>query len=65
MPVGFVVFKAIRKAKYGGLMCAIREELNPKLIEEYNNPFVFLVVEVEVIKALEIKLDTSRKLGRN
>ena len=54
MPVGFVVFKAIRKAKYGGTMCAIREELNPKLIEEYDDPFVFLVVEVEVIKALEI-----------
>ena len=48
MPVGFVVFEAIRKAKHGGTMCAIREELNPKLIEEYNDPFELLVVEVEV-----------------
>ena len=48
MPVGFVVFEAIRKAKHGGTMCAIREELNPKLIEEYDDPFELLVVEVEV-----------------
>jgi hypothetical protein len=50
MPQGFVVFEAIRKAKHGGTMCAIREELNPKLIEEYNDTFELLVVEVEVNK---------------
>ena len=47
MPTGFVTFEAIRKEKHGGTLCAIREELNPKLIEEYNNNFELLVVEVE------------------
>ena len=50
MPQGFVVFEAIRKAKHGGTMCAIREELNPKLIEEYHDTFELLVVEVELNK---------------
>ena len=50
MPQGFVVFESIRKAKHGGTMCAIREELNPKLIEEYHDTFELLVVEVEVSK---------------
>ena len=48
MPRGFVIFEAIRKAKHGGTLCAIREELSPKLVEEYNEPFELLVVEVEV-----------------
>ena len=47
MPVGFVTFEAIRKAKHGGTMCTIHEDLNPKLIEEYSDPFEMLVVEVE------------------
>ena len=34
---------------HGGTMCAIHEDLNPKLIEEYNDPFELLVVEVEVV----------------
>jgi hypothetical protein len=45
---GFVVFEAIRKKKGGGTMCAIHKDLNPKLIEEYNDNFELLVVEVEV-----------------
>ena len=45
---GMVVFEAIRTKKGGGTMCAVQEELNPKLIEEYNDPFELLVVEVEV-----------------
>ena len=48
MPRGFVVFEAIRKEKHGGTMCAIREELNPKLVEEYSDLFELLVVEVTV-----------------
>ena len=48
MPAGFVIFEAIRKAKQGGTMCAISQDLKPNLIEEYNNPFELLVVEVEV-----------------
>ena len=44
MPKHFVVFEAIRPAKNGGTLCAVHEDLNPKLIEEYNNPFEMLVV---------------------
>ena len=47
MLTGFVTFEAIRKEKHGGTLCEIREKLNPKLIEEYNNNFELLVVEVE------------------
>ena len=47
MPVGFVTFEAICKAKHGGTMCAIHKDLNPKFIEEHNDPFELLVVEVE------------------
>jgi hypothetical protein len=48
MPKHFVVFETIQAAKNGGTLCAIHEDLNPKLIEEYNNPFELLVVEIEV-----------------
>ena len=48
MPTHFVVFEAIRPAKNGGTLCAVHEDLNPKLIEEYNNPFEMLVVQIEV-----------------
>ena len=41
-----VVFKAIQNRKGGGTICAIHEDLDPKLIEEYNDPFELLVVEV-------------------
>ena len=40
MPREFVVFEA----KHGGTMCAIHQNLSPKLIEEYNEPFEHLVV---------------------
>ena len=53
-----VVFKAIRTKKGGGTMCAVREELKPKLIEEYNDPFELLVVEIEVEKK-EIRIITG------
>ena len=39
--------KAIRKRKGGGTLVAIKEDLNPKLIEEYSDEFELLVVEVE------------------
>ena len=42
----FVVFEAIRKKKGGGTLLAIHEDLNPKLIEEYNDEFELLVVEI-------------------
>ena len=48
MPQGFVIFEAIQKEKHGVTMCAIREELEPKLIEEYHDPFELLVVECKV-----------------
>ena len=43
-----MIFEAIPPSKNGGTLCAIHEDLNPKLIEEYNNPFELLVVEIEV-----------------
>ena len=48
MPNYFVIFEAIRPAKNGGTLCAIHENLNPKLIEEYSDSFELLVVEIEV-----------------
>ena len=47
LPNSFVIFEAIRKAKHGGTMCAVHEDLRPKLIEEYSDPFELLVVEIE------------------
>ena len=41
----FVVFEAIRKRKGGGTLMAVHEDLNPKLIEEYDEDFELLVVE--------------------
>ena len=32
----FVIFEAIRKRKGGGTLVAIHEDLNPKLIAEYD-----------------------------
>ena len=49
-PADFVVFETIRKIKHGGTMCAVKHYLNPKLIEEYDDPFELLIVEVEVDK---------------
>ena len=48
MDPSFVLFEAIRKKKKGGgTMIACHEDLNPKLIEEYDEEFELLVVEVE------------------
>ena len=43
----FIIFEAIRKKKGGGTMIAVHEDLNPTLIEEYNDEFELLVVEIE------------------
>ena len=50
MPNTFVVFESIRPAKHGGTMCAVHEDLKPKLVEEYNDPFELIVVEIETKK---------------
>ena len=50
LPDNFIIFEAIRKAKNGGILCAVNENLNPKLIEEYDDPFELLVVEIETQK---------------
>ena len=42
----FVIFEAIRKKKGGGTLVAIHKDLNPKLIEEYNEEFELIVVKV-------------------
>ena len=47
MPEGFVTFEAIRKAKNKGTMCAVHNDLKPKLINLYEDPFKLIVVEVE------------------
>ena len=51
---GFVTFEAIRKAKHGGTLCAIQEELCPKLIEEYSDMFELIVVEIKVENKSEL-----------
>ena len=35
----FVTFEAIRDKKGGGTMIAVHQDLNPKLVEEYNDEF--------------------------
>ena len=42
-----VVFEAIRKKKGGGTLIAINKDLKPKLVEEYEDEFELLVVEIE------------------
>ena len=54
MPDDFVIFESIRKAKHGCTMCAVKDYLNAKLIEEYNDPFELLVVEIEVDNGVRI-----------
>ena len=43
MPDCFVIFESIRKAKHGGTLCAVQENMNPRLIEEYSDPIKLLV----------------------
>lgn len=43
-----IVFEAIRKAKGGGTMISGHKDLNPKLIEQYEDEFELLVVEIEL-----------------
>ena len=54
----FVIFESIRPRKHGGTLCAIHEDLSPKLIAEYNNPFELIVVEVET-KEKNIRIMTG------
>jgi hypothetical protein len=46
MDKDFVTFEAIRTRKGGGTMIAAHKDLTPKLIEEYNEDFELLVVEI-------------------
>ena len=43
-----VVFEAIRKATGGGTLISGHKNLNPKLIEQYEEDFELLVVEIEL-----------------
>ena len=45
-----VVFEAIRSLKGGGTLVACHKDLKPKLVEEYEDEFELLVVEIEVKK---------------
>ena len=45
---GHIVFEAIRKAKGGGTLISGHKDLNPKLIEQYEDEFELLVVEIEL-----------------
>jgi hypothetical protein len=45
----FVVFEVIRERKGGGTLVAIHQDLNPKLIEEYDGDFELIVVEIDTI----------------
>ena len=50
-----IVFEAIRKTKGGGTLIACKKELNPKLIEQYEDEFELLVVEIE-LKGRQIRV---------
>ena len=50
MDKDLVVFEAIRTRKGSGTLIAIHKDLNPKLIEEYNEDFELLVVEIKTEK---------------
>ena len=41
-----LVFESIRNKKGGGTICAVHAVLDPKLVEEYNDLFELLVIEV-------------------
>ena len=42
-----MTFESICQKKHGGTLCAIHEDLNPKLISLYDDPFEFIVVEID------------------
>ena len=44
----FIIFEAIRKAKGGGTMIASHKDFGPKLIQEYEDEFELLVIEIKV-----------------
>ena len=43
-----IVFEAIRKAKGGGTLISGHKDLNPKLINQYEDEFELIVVEIEL-----------------
>ena len=49
MPKQFVLFEGNLPAKKFGILCGIHEDFNPQLIEEYYDPFEFLVVDIYVL----------------
>ena len=42
----FTVFEAIRDTKCGGIMIVIKNYLNPKLVNEYNEGFELIIVHI-------------------
>ena len=50
-----VIFEAIRNTKGGGTLVACYKDLNPKLIEEYDDEFELLVVEIK-LKGKQIRV---------
>ena len=45
---GYEIFESIRKKKDGGTLIGVHKALKPMLIEEYNDTFELIVVEVNV-----------------
>ena len=50
-----VIFETIRHAKGGGTLVACHKDLNPKLIEEYDDEFELPVVEIK-LKGKQIRV---------
>ena len=57
-----VTFEAIRDKKGGGTMIAVHQDLNPKLVEEYNDEFELLVVQIDTEEE-SIRV-ISRRIGK-
>ena len=43
-----VVFETIRNEKGGGTLIACKKDLKPKLVEDYDDEFELLVVEIKL-----------------
>ena len=50
-----VIFEAIRNVKGGGTLVACHKDLNPKLVEEYDDELELLVVEIK-LKGKQIRI---------
>ena len=53
-----MVFETIRRKKGGGTLVAIDKDLKPKFVEEYDDEFELLVVEIEA-ENIEIRIITG------